>query len=87
MCARSCHACRAKGNIVLTLDGQNAARLLLGLVQAMPETKAAQGKTAAERSQHKETEFYAAVFDRKPEVSGPVWGWLYTDSLPVSPSG
>lgn len=61
----------AKGNIVLTLDSQNAARLLLNLVQALPSTIAAQGKTAAERSQHKETEFYAAVFDAKPEVSTP----------------
>lgn len=57
----------------MTLDSQNAARLLLNLVQAMPETIAAQGKTAAERSQHKETEFYAAVFDTKPEVSHSPW--------------
>lgn len=57
---------RAKGNIVLTLDGQNAARTLLNLVQSMPSTIQAKGKTAVERGEQKEREFYAAVFEGPP---------------------
>lgn len=58
---------RSKGNIVLTLASQNAARLLLNAVQALP--KAAGGNTAQERSEEKEKEFYAAVFESAPTVS------------------
>lgn len=56
----------SKGNIVLTLSGQNAARLLLGAVQALPKIA---GNSAVQRSEEKEKGFYAAVFDKKPEVS------------------
>lgn len=65
-------ASSAKGNIVLTLSEQNAARLLLNLVQEMPDTIAAQGKTATERGELKDKEFYAAVFETVPEVGVPL---------------
>lgn len=53
---------------MLTLSDQNAARLLLGAVQALPK---AEGNSAVQRSEEKEKGFYAAVFHHKPEVSGP----------------
>lgn len=56
----------SKGNIVLTLSDQNAARMVLDLVSTLP--KAVLGESH-ERAAEKEKEFYAAVFDYKPEVS------------------
>lgn len=56
----------SKGNIVLTLSEQNAARLLLNAVQALP--KPGDG-SADHRMEEKDKEFYAAIFDSKPEVS------------------
>ncbi|KAM0789895.1 hypothetical protein ACM66B_006737 [Microbotryomycetes sp. NB124-2] len=53
----------SKGNIVLTLSEQNAARMLLDLVSALPKAELGQSH---ERAAEKEKEFYAAVFDYEP---------------------
>ncbi|GAA5879158.1 hypothetical protein JCM3774_002097 [Rhodotorula dairenensis] len=55
----------AQGNIVLSLGGQNAARLLLNAVNNLFGTSAA-NLPAAQRLHEKEKEFYAAVFDSEP---------------------
>ncbi|KAI5476490.1 hypothetical protein MNV49_007669 [Pseudohyphozyma bogoriensis] len=54
----------SKGNIVLTLANQNAARLLLNVVQALPS--AGEHRDALQRQEEKEKEFYAAVFESDP---------------------
>lgn len=59
----------AQGNIVLSLSGQNAARLLLNAVNDLFGTSAA-NLPAAQRTHEKEKEFYAAVFDSEPKVRG-----------------
>lgn len=59
----------SQGNIVLTLSGQNAARLLLNAVNDLFGTSAA-NLPAAQRTHEKEKEFYAAVYASKPDVSG-----------------
>ncbi|KAG0660018.1 hypothetical protein C6P46_004819 [Rhodotorula mucilaginosa] len=56
----------AQGNIVLSLSGQNAARLLLNAVNDLFGTSAA-NLPAAQRTHEKEKEFYAAVFDSEPK--------------------
>ncbi|GAA6057323.1 hypothetical protein JCM3770_001090 [Rhodotorula araucariae] len=57
----------SQGNIVLTLSSQNAARLLLNAVNELFGTSAA-NLSAVQRSEEKEKEFYAAVFDHPPEL-------------------
>lgn len=52
---------------MLTLGGENAAKLLLGAVQALPSTSPANAASATRRSEEKERGIYAAVFDSKPE--------------------
>ncbi|GAA5987103.1 hypothetical protein JCM11641_006428 [Rhodosporidiobolus odoratus] len=52
----------SKGNILLTLSSQNAARTLLNLVNSFFGTSA-QSLTSLQRAHEKEKEFYAAVFD------------------------
>ncbi|GAA5982571.1 hypothetical protein JCM10908_006702 [Rhodotorula pacifica] len=56
----------AQGNIVLSLSGQNAARLLLNAVNDLFGTSAA-NLPAAQRTHEKEKEFYAAIFDSEPK--------------------
>ncbi|KAK4046136.1 hypothetical protein OIV83_006307 [Microbotryomycetes sp. JL201] len=53
----------SKGNIVLTLSDQNAARMLLDLVSALPKAELGESH---ERAAEKDKEFYAAVFDYEP---------------------
>lgn len=66
----------SQGNIVLSLSSQNAARLLLGAVNALFGTSAS-NLSAAQRNQEKEKEFFVAVYEGKPEVRSPVKtrGW------------
>ena len=63
---------RAKGNIVLTLTGQNAARLLLHAVQKLPTSNLTDVSSIYRRQEEKEKEFFAAVFESPPGVSGPL---------------
>lgn len=67
--------CSAKGNIVLTLSTQNAARLLLKAVQDLNTTIVAAEtergvvrEARNDRGEEKEKEFWAAVFERDPGV-------------------
>jgi hypothetical protein len=55
----------SRGNIVLLLSGQNAAKTLLNEVNTLFGT-AGQNLSAITRSEEKEKEFYAAVFERDP---------------------
>ncbi|GAA5850115.1 hypothetical protein JCM8547_001017 [Rhodosporidiobolus lusitaniae] len=55
----------SRGNIVLLLSQQNAAKTLLNEVNSLFGTSA-QNLSAIQRSQEKEKEFYAAVFERDP---------------------
>ncbi|BGP20575.1 hypothetical protein JCM10213v2_008738 [Rhodosporidiobolus nylandii] len=55
----------SRGNIVLTLSSQNAARTLLNEVNNLFGTAAA-NLSALQRSEEKEKEFYAAIFSEKP---------------------
>ncbi|GAA5896087.1 hypothetical protein JCM5296_006241 [Sporobolomyces johnsonii] len=57
----------SRGNIVLTLAEQNAARLLLNAVQSLPGPEGS-NRSAVQRSEEKEKEFYAAVFDHEPRL-------------------
>ncbi|BGP11751.1 hypothetical protein JCM10049v2_007671 [Rhodotorula toruloides] len=57
----------SQGNIVLSLSSQNAARLLLGAVNALFGTSAS-NLSAAQRNQEKEKEFFVAVYEGKPEL-------------------
>ncbi|BGP43830.1 hypothetical protein JCM10449v2_007887 [Rhodotorula kratochvilovae] len=57
----------SQGNIVLTLSSQNAARLLLNAVNQLFGTSAA-NLSAVQRSEEKEKEFFAAVFDHAPSL-------------------
>ncbi|GAA5923129.1 hypothetical protein JCM1841_000080 [Sporobolomyces salmonicolor] len=57
----------SRGNIVLTLSEQNAARLLLNAVQALPGPEGP-NRSPVQRSEEKEKEFYAAVFDHEPQL-------------------
>lgn len=52
---------------MLSLEEQNAARLLLNAVNDLFGTSAA-NLPAAQRTREKEKEFYAAVFDTEPRV-------------------
>ncbi|KAM0751721.1 hypothetical protein T439DRAFT_324919 [Meredithblackwellia eburnea MCA 4105] len=56
----------SKGNIVLTLSEQNAARLLLTAVQSIPTSNIKNAASMYVRQEEKEKEFFAAVFDSKP---------------------
>lgn len=58
----------AKGNIVLTLDEQNAARLLLHAVQALPSSDLDNAGKGYTRQDEKEKEYFAAVFEAPPGV-------------------
>ncbi|GAA5905975.1 hypothetical protein JCM6882_009086 [Rhodosporidiobolus microsporus] len=60
----------SRGNIVLTLSSQNAARTLLNYVNELFGTSAQQ-LSAIERSEEKEKEFYAAVFEGEEPSSTP----------------
>ncbi|GAA5838572.1 hypothetical protein JCM11251_003428 [Rhodosporidiobolus azoricus] len=60
----------SRGNIVLTLSSQNAARTLLNYVNDLFGTSAQQ-LSAIERSEEKEKEFYAAVFEGDKPASTP----------------
>ena len=63
-------SCRSKGNIVLRLGEQSAARLLLTLVSALPKSSDSDlPRSAVGRSEEKDREFYAAVYETAPEVS------------------
>ncbi|GAA5856680.1 hypothetical protein JCM9279_004869 [Rhodotorula babjevae] len=55
----------SQGNIVLSLSNQNAARLLLDAVNELFGTSA-DNLSAVQRSQEKEKDFYAAMFDSEP---------------------
>ncbi|GAA6038735.1 hypothetical protein JCM8097_002371 [Rhodosporidiobolus ruineniae] len=55
----------SRGNIVLTLSAQNAARTLLAEVNTFFGTSE-KSLSALERSEEKEKEFYAAVFSQQP---------------------
>ncbi|GAA5894869.1 hypothetical protein JCM8208_006091 [Rhodotorula glutinis] len=55
----------SQGNIVLSLSHQNAARLLLDAVNELLGTSA-DNLSAVQRSEEKEKEFYAAMFDSEP---------------------
>ncbi|GAA5927306.1 hypothetical protein JCM3775_002511 [Rhodotorula graminis] len=55
----------SQGNIVLSLSNQNAARLLLDAVNELFGTSA-DNLSAVQRSEEKEKEFYAAMFDSEP---------------------
>lgn len=56
----------AKGNIVLTLANQNAARLLLHAVQQLPTSSDKGANSMYTRQEEKEKEFFAAVFEALP---------------------
>lgn len=53
---------------MLTLGNDNAAKLLLNAVLALPSTKPAGAASATRRSEEKDRGIYAAVFDSKPEL-------------------
>ncbi|KAK4705019.1 hypothetical protein P7C70_g1187, partial [Phenoliferia sp. Uapishka_3] len=55
-----------KGNIVLTLSGQNAARLLLHAVQKLPSSSMEEVSSQYTRQEEKEKEFFAAIFESQP---------------------
>ncbi|GAA6015175.1 hypothetical protein JCM10207_003628 [Rhodosporidiobolus poonsookiae] len=57
----------ARGNIVLLLSAQNAARTLLNEVNTFFGTHG-ESLSAVQRSEEKDKEFYAAVFEREPEA-------------------
>lgn len=57
----------SQGNIVLSLSNQNAARLLLDAVNKLFGTSA-ERLGAVQRSEEKDKEFFAALYDEQPSV-------------------
>ena len=58
--------CSAKGNIVVELSGQNAARTLLKAVQDLPSSLkgvADAARLGTDRSAEKDKEYFAAIFN------------------------